>query len=105
MRIGFLEQSSGMVVSDPMTGLHVLSSLGVILAGLTMVALAARAYFETEHTPMLHLCIGFTFIVAAALATTVPVLLGGADTVVLLSTNYAITTVGFAFVIYSVVSR
>ncbi|AOW80536.1 hypothetical protein HTSR_1360 [Halodesulfurarchaeum formicicum] len=76
------------------------------LAGLSVVALAIQAYADVRQAAMLHLSIGFVLIVAAALGTTISTFLGDYSQVVgLLTVNYAITTVGFLFVMYSIVSR
>ncbi|MFB6068361.1 MAG: hypothetical protein ABEJ90_00350 [Halobacterium sp.] len=86
--------------------LYVVASVALSLAGLAMVAIAANAYLETERQEMLLLAIGFSIIVAAAISTTVSAFKQDfADAVVLLTVNYAITTVGYLFVIASVVRR
>lgn len=92
------------VTGDLISGVYVLASATLVVAGLTLVAFATRAYFETEHASMLHLSVGFTLVVAAAIATSVAAFLTGFRSgLSLLTTNYAITTVGYLFVIYSVV--
>ena len=83
--------------------LYVLFSCTLTAAGLSMVGLAVRAYSHTSRDEMLHLSIGFTLIVAAAIATTASAFLTGfGETRTLLSVNYLITTVGYLFVIYSI---
>ncbi|WP_232703215.1 hypothetical protein [Halobacterium wangiae] len=86
--------------------LYIASSIALSLSGLAMVAIAADAYLETERREMLTLSIGFCIVVAAAIATTVSAFRQDfADAVLLLTVNYAITTVGYLFIIASVVRR
>ncbi|WP_227376858.1 hypothetical protein [Haladaptatus halobius] len=79
--------------------------LSVVLAttGLTMVGLAIRAYIQTSRRSMLILSVGFSILVAAAIATTFSAFLYDfQNSRVLLTVNYAVSTVGYLFVIYSV---
>lgn len=93
-----------MVSTELLEGAYVLFSLTLVVAGLTMVGLAVRAYFETERPAMFYLSIGFTLIVAAAIATSFSAFISDfGNSRLLLTTNYAITTVGYVFIIYSVV--
>jgi tellurite resistance protein TehA-like permease len=93
-----------MVSTQVLEAVYVVFSLALIVAGLTMVGFAVRAYLQTEQSAMFYLSVGFTFIVAAAIATTFSAFVGDfSNTRVLLTVNYAITTVGYVFVIYSVV--
>lgn len=93
-----------MVSTQLLEGIYILFSTALVVAGLTMVGLAVRAYFETERPAMFYLSIGFTLIVAAAIATTFSAFVSDFDNGrLLLTTNYAITTAGYVFVIYSVV--
>ncbi len=79
-------------------------SVTLVVAGLSMVGLAVHAYMQTERDEMLYLSIGFSIVVAAAMATTFSAFLAGFENgLVLLTVNYAITTVGYLFIIYSVV--
>ncbi|PSP55907.1 hypothetical protein BRC82_03260 [Halobacteriales archaeon QS_1_67_19] len=83
--------------------LYVVFSFTLATAGLSMVGISVRAYNRTSRRAMFHLSIGFTLIVAAALATTVSAFLTQFQrTRLLLSVNYFITTVGYLFVIYSI---
>ena len=83
--------------------LYVAFSLTLTAAGLSMVGLAVRAYHRTSRRAMFHLSVGFGFIVAAAITTTVSAFLTGFEnTRMLLSVNYLFTTVGYLFVIYSI---
>lgn len=79
-------------------------SVTLVVAGLSMVGLSVHAYLQTERDEMLYLSIGFSIVVAAAMATTFSAFLAGFENgLVLLTVNYAITTVGYLFIIYSVV--
>lgn len=84
--------------------LYILFSGTLTLAGLAMVGLAVRAYSDTRRTSMLHLSIGFALVVAAAVGTTISAFTTGfANARSLLTVNYVITTVGYLFVMYSIV--
>jgi hypothetical protein len=86
--------------------LYVAFSLTLATAGLSMVGFAVRAYNRTSRRAMFHLSIGFTLIVAAAIATTVSAFVTRfGQTRLLLSVNYLITTVGYLFVIYSITAE
>lgn len=86
--------------------LYAVFSITLGAAGLSVVGLAIRAYVDTRRTSMLHLSIGFVLIVAAALGTTISAfLIEFAHARSLLTVNYAFTTGGFLFVIYSIVAR
>ena len=79
--------------------------LSAVLAatGLTMVGLAMRAYVQTKRRSMLVLSVGFSILVAAAIATTFSAFLTEFDNSrMLLTVNYGVSTVGYLFVIYSV---
>lgn len=79
--------------------------LSVVLAatGLTMVGLAMRAYLQTSRRSMLALSVGFSVLVAAAIATTFSAFLTDFENSrMLLTVNYGVSTVGYLFVIYSV---
>jgi uncharacterized membrane protein YwzB len=86
--------------------LYAIFSTTLAVAGLSVVALAVSAYSETERASMLHLSLGFVLIVAAALGTTISAfILDFAHAKSLLTVNYAISTAGYLFVIYSIVAR
>lgn len=75
-----------------------------IVAGLTMVGMAIRAYVQTERTAMLHLSIGFSLAVAGAAATLISAFMNdfeGAATLLLVKSG--LFTLGFLFIIYSLV--
>jgi hypothetical protein len=83
--------------------LYVVFSVTLSAAGLAMVVMAMRAYRRTSRRAMLHLSIGFTLIVAAAIATTASAFMSDFENSRrLLTVNYLITTTGYVFVIYSI---
>lgn len=93
-----------MVAAQTLELAYSIFSVTLVIAGLAMVGLAVHAYIQTDRPEMLYLSIGFSIIVAAAIATTFSAFLAGFENgLVLLTVNYAITTVGYVFVIYSVV--
>ena len=76
------------------------------LAGLAMVGAAARAYIATQRTEMLSLSVGFSLVVAAVLATAISGLLSGfSNPQVMFTAQYAVMTVSFAFIIYSILGE
>jgi hypothetical protein len=78
-------------------------SVALVVVGLTLVAMAARAYLETENRAMLQLAVGFSLVVAAAVATTFSAFLTGfSESRRLLTVNYAVTTIGYVFIVASV---
>ncbi|MFB6105658.1 MAG: hypothetical protein ABEJ70_01665 [Halobacteriaceae archaeon] len=90
---------------DPLTIAFAVNSTLLVVAGLTMVGLAVRAYMYTERTSMIHLSIGFTLVVAASIATVVSTFLRGFEPAKsLLMVNSGITSAGYVFVVYSLVS-
>lgn len=87
---------------DAVTTAYIVSSSLAFTAGLTMVALALRAYRETERRSMVHLSIGFTVVAAATVATAISGLLSDFETPRgLLLVNSSMTTSGLLFVLYS----
>ena len=88
---------------QPVEILYVVFSVTLTMAGLTLVGQATKAYLQTERQDMLYLMVGFTVIVAAAIATTFSAFATGfTNARLLLTVNYAITTVGYLLVLYSV---
>lgn len=86
--------------------LYVVFSLTLTVAGLSMVGFGVRAYVDTTRASMLHLSIGFALVVAAAIGTTISAFLTEfTGTRSLLTVNYVITSLGYMFVIYSIVSQ
>lgn len=90
--------------------LYAVLTLIFVVAGLTMVGAAIRAYAQTSRQAMLHLSLGFALAVAGAAATMISAFLTdfgtaeGANTQSLLLVNSSLTTFGFLFVMYSLVS-
>lgn len=91
---------------DAITVAYLGSSAVLVLAGLIMVGMAVRAYRETERRAMMHLSVGFTIVVAATAGTAVAVFLSGATgtPLTVLMVNNGLTSVGYVFVVYSLVS-
>ncbi|MFB6156219.1 MAG: hypothetical protein ABEJ34_00045 [Haloferacaceae archaeon] len=84
---------------------YVGSSFLLMMAGLAMVGMAVRAYRETLRRAMIHLSIGFTLVVAATASTVISTFLNGfAPTRSLLLVNNGLTSVGYIFVVYSLVT-
>lgn len=84
--------------------LYAISTLVFVVAGLTMVGMAVRAYVQTSRRAMLHLSIGFSLAVAGAAATMISAFLTDFDGVrSLLLVNSGLTTIGYLFVMYSLV--
>ncbi len=82
---------------------YVVLSLALVVAGLTLVGLAGRAYLETRSRSMFLLAVGFSVVVAAAVATTFSAFFTGfSRSRLLLTINYAVTTIGYAFIVTSV---
>ena len=85
--------------------LYVVSTLVFVVAGLTMVGMAVRAYVQTSRQAMLHLSLGFSLAVAGASATMISAfLMNFSDTRSLLLVNSGLTAFGFLFVMYSLVT-
>jgi len=79
-------------------------TLVFIIAGLTMVGMAVRAYVQTARTAMLHLSVGFSLAVAGAAATLISAFINDFEGVrLLLLVKSSFFTVGFLFVIYSLI--
>lgn len=85
--------------------LYLVSSGALIVAGLTMVGLAIRAYVQTKRTAMVYLSLGFVLVVAAATATMISAFVSDfGNTRSLLLVNSGFTTFGYVFVVYSLIS-
>lgn len=81
------------------------SSLLLMTAGTVMVGMAIRAYRETLRRAMIHLSLGFTLVVAATASTVISTLLTGfSPTRMLLLVNNGLTSMGYIFVVYSLVT-
>lgn len=85
--------------------LYFLATAALVVAGLTMVGLALQTYLDTSRRAMIHLSIGFTLVVGAAIATSVSAFLTSFQGVrSLLLVNTWFTASGFTFVVYSLVT-
>ncbi|MFB6235675.1 MAG: hypothetical protein ABEH81_07020 [Halopenitus sp.] len=85
--------------------LYLLATVALVVTGLTMVGLALQTYLDTSRRAMIHLSIGFTLVVGAAIATSVSAFLTSFEGVrSLLLVNTGFTASGFSFVVYSLVS-
>ncbi|PSP28213.1 hypothetical protein BRC65_02860 [Halobacteriales archaeon QH_2_65_14] len=85
--------------------LYAATTLVFIIAGLTMVGMAIRAYVQTSRTAMLHLSLGFSLAVAGAAATLISAFLNDFEPVrSLLLVRSGLFTLGFLFIIYSLVT-
>jgi hypothetical protein len=85
--------------------LYAVSTLVFVVAGLVMVGMAMRAYVQTSRRAMMHLSLGFSLAVAGAAATMISAFLNdfeGARSLLLV--NSGLTTFGFIFVMYSLVT-
>ena len=85
--------------------LYAVTTLVFVVAGLTMVGMAMRAYVQTSRRAMLHLSLGFALAVAGAAATMISAFLtnfGGVRSLLLV--NSGLTTFGYLFVMYSLVT-
>ncbi|WP_336001656.1 DUF7521 family protein [Halorientalis halophila] len=85
--------------------LYAASTLVFVVAGLTMVGMAIRAYVQTSRQAMLHLSLGFSLAVAGAAATMISAFINDFEgTRWLLLVNSGLTTFGYLFVMYSLVT-
>jgi hypothetical protein len=85
--------------------LYAMSTLIFVVAGLVMVGMAMRAYVQTSRRAMMHLSLGFSLAVAGAAATMISAFLTNFEGVrSLLLVNSGLTTFGFIFVMYSLVT-
>ena len=85
--------------------LYAVLTLVFVVAGLTMVGMAVRAYAQTSRRAMLHLSLGFALAVAGAAATMISAFVTDfSGTRGLLLVNSGLTTFGYLFVMYSLVT-
>lgn len=85
--------------------LYLVSSALFVVAGVAMVGMAIRAYLQTARQAMVHLSLGFVLIVAATAATAISAFLTNFQGVrSLLLVNSSISTFGYLFVVYSLIS-
>jgi hypothetical protein len=93
------------MASHLLEGTYLVVSAVLTLSGLTMVGAAVRAYIHTEKRAMVHLSMGFTFVVAATVATALSAILVDFETTrSLLLINNGFATIGFLAIIYSMVA-
>ena len=86
--------------------LYLLFSAGLVVAGLSLVGAAIRAYVSTEREAMIYLSVGFTLVVAATVATALGALITDFQNVrTLLLVNNGFSMGGYLFVLYSVVAQ
>lgn len=84
--------------------MYLLATVALVGVGLTLVGLAVRAYQQTERRAMIHLSVGFALVVTAAATTAVGALATDfANVRSLLLANTGISTVGYIFIVYSIV--
>lgn len=85
--------------------LYLLTTAVMAVAGLAMVGFAIRAYARTPRAELVHLAIGFTLVVGAAVGTAISAFLTGFEgTTSLLAVNNGLTALGYLFVIYCLTS-
>jgi hypothetical protein len=85
--------------------LYAISTLVFVVAGLTMVGMAMRAYVQTSRQAMLHLSVGFSLVISGAAATMISAFVNNFQGVrSLLLVNSGLTTFGFLFVMYSLIT-
>jgi hypothetical protein len=85
--------------------LYAITTLVFVVAGLTMVGMAMRAYVQTSREAMLHLSLGFSLAVAGAAATMISAFINDFEGVKsLLLVNSGLTTFGYLFVMYSLIT-
>lgn len=90
---------------DMLEGTYVAVSTVLAVSGLAMVGAAIRAYVHTETRAMVHLSLGFTFVVAATVATALSAFLVDFQTTrSLLLVNNGFATIGFLAILYSIVA-
>ena len=95
-----------MVAEGILETLYAIFSVVVSVVGLMLVAMATQAYARTERQELFYLAIGFTFVVAAMIATTVTAFLSEFEGVrIILTVNYGLQTLGYVLVVYGVWDR
>jgi uncharacterized membrane protein len=87
---------------DIIEGTYMAVSAVLTIAGLSMVGAAVRAYVHTRKRAMVYLSLGFTFVVAATVATAMSAFIVDFETTrSLLLVNNGFATVGFVAILYS----
>ena len=95
-----------MVAEGILEVLYGLFSVVVSVVGLMLVAMATRAFARAERQELFYLAIGFTFVVAAMIATTVTAFLSDFQGIrIILTVNYGLQTLGYGLVVYGVWDR
>jgi uncharacterized membrane protein len=95
-----------MVAEGILEALYGLFSIVVSVVGLMLVAMATQAYARTERQELFYLAIGFTFVVAAMIATTVTAFIADFEGVrIVLTVNYGLQTLGYVLIVYGVWDR
>ena len=90
----------------PPEELYLLFSAGLVVAGLSLVGAAIRAYITTERKAMIYLSGGFPLVVAATVATALGALITDFQNVrTLLLVHNGFSMGGYIFVLYSVVGQ
>lgn len=86
--------------------LYLIFSAGLVVAGLSLVGAAIRAYVSTEREAMIYLSVGFSLVVAATVATALGALITDFQNVrTLLLVNNGFSMGGYLLVLYSVVGQ
>jgi hypothetical protein len=84
--------------------LYLAATVVLVISGLTMVGMAIRAYLQTTRRAMIHVSIGFALIAAAAIATAISAFVTDFQAVrSLLVVNNGLSSIGFIFVVYSLI--
>jgi len=90
----------------PVEDLYLLLTAGLVVAGLSLVGAAVRAYVSTERRALIFLSLGFTLIVAATVATALGAIITDFQNVrTLLLVHNGFSMGGYLFVLYSVVGQ
>lgn len=90
--------------------LYAVLTLTSVVVGLSIVGMGVRAYVQTSRKAMLYLSLGFGLAVAGAAATMMGAFLTDfakgplASTQSLLLVNSGLTSFGYMFVMYSLIS-
>jgi uncharacterized membrane protein len=86
-------------------GTYVAITAVLAVAGLVLVGAAVRAYVRTKNRAMVHLSLGFTFVVAAVVTTALSAFLVDFEpTRSLLLVNNGFATAGVLTILYSLLA-
>jgi hypothetical protein len=84
--------------------LYLAATAVLVLSGLTMVGMAVKAYVQTTRRAMIHVSLGFALVAAAAIATAISAFINDFRGVrSLLLVNSGLSSLGFIFVVYSLI--